>query len=91
MRLKVLKISEHQSKRNPDFRFKYVFFKSLDNGKSYRTCISEEFRNYRWWRDVKVGDILEVNDNMIYKNLIDADTIPKIITETEENNNGNKI
>jgi len=71
-----------KSQRNPSYYFYYIFFKSLDNGKSYKTCISDEFRNFKWWKDIKVRNILEVNDNMIYGNLIDADTIPiKILEE----------
>ena len=75
MILQVLKIKREKSKRG-NYYFDYVFFKSLTNGKSYKTCISPEFRNYRWWKDIKVGDFIEVNDNMIRGNLIDADIVP---------------
>jgi len=77
MKLKVLKIAQHRSKRNPNYLFSYVFFKSLEDGRSYKTCISEEFRNYRWWKDIEIGDIIEVNNEMIRGNLIDADAIPR--------------
>ena len=79
MELKVLKIVKYRSKRNPDYFFYYIFFKSLNNGKSYKTCISDEFRNYRWWKGIDVGNIIEVNDEMIRGNLIDADAIPKVL------------
>jgi hypothetical protein len=81
MRLRVLKIAQYRSKRNPNYLFSYVFFKSLEDGKSYKTCISEEFRNYRWWKDIEIGDIIEINDKMIRGNLIDADAIPSIVSK----------
>ncbi|MCS7232271.1 MAG: hypothetical protein RMJ67_09060 [Elusimicrobiota bacterium] len=78
MRLIVIKKLTKPSYRGGFFH--YLFFKSLDDGKSYRTCISKEFRNYKWWCDIKVGDVIEVNDVMIEGRLIDADTIPKILS-----------
>jgi len=81
MKLKVLKIAQYRSKRNPSYLFSYVFFKSLEDGKSYKTCISEEFRNYRWWKDININDIIEINNNMIYNNLVDADAIPEVISK----------
>lgn len=80
MRLKVLKIKKFKSKRS-DYDFYYIFMKSLDNGKSYKTCISPEFRNYRWWCDIKEYDVIDVVDEMIRGNLVDADCIPKICKE----------
>lgn len=79
MKLKVLKIVKHRSKRNPDYFFYYIFFKSLDNGKSYKTCVSNEFRNYRWWEGIKEFDVIEINDEMIRGNLVDADAIPEVL------------
>jgi hypothetical protein len=84
MKLKVLKIAKYRSKRNPNYFFYYIFFKSLDNGRSYKTCISDEFRNYRWWEGIEVGDIIEINDEMIRGNLVDADAIPKILCNEGE-------
>ncbi|MEK6878676.1 MAG: hypothetical protein AABY22_03660, partial [Nanoarchaeota archaeon] len=58
---------------------KYVFFKGLDDNKSYKTCLSSEFGNYPRWQ----GVIAQFNrgqevvlDNLIIKskNLIDADS-----------------
>lgn len=79
MKLKVLKKLQKPSYRGGTFY--YLFFKSLDNGKSYRTCISSEFRNYKWWKDVKEGDVIEVNDEMVRGYLVDADAIPRILQE----------
>lgn len=79
MKLQVIKKLTKPSYRGGVFH--YLFFKSLDNHKSYRTCISAEFRNYRWWKDIKVGDVVEINDNMITGSLIDADAIPKVLQE----------
>lgn len=52
MKLKVLKIVKHRSKR---------------------------FRNYRWWEGIKEFDVIEINDEMIRGNLVDADAIPEVL------------
>jgi hypothetical protein len=78
MKLLVIKIVKQNSKRS-NIPFFYYFFKDVETGKSYKTCTGPEFRNYKWWGNIKVGDVIEVNNEMVYKNLIDADTIPKIL------------
>ncbi|MEM1973307.1 MAG: hypothetical protein QXN68_00795 [Thermoplasmata archaeon] len=78
MKLLLIKKVKYKSRRS-DYDFYYLFFKNTENGKSYKTCISEEFRNYRWWSNIKVGDLIEINDEMVYGNLVDADVIPIVI------------
>lgn len=78
MILLVLKKKRMQSKRS-NYEFYYLFFKSQENGKSYKTCISPEFRNWSWWKDINEGDVIKVNDEMIHNNLVDADAVPQKI------------
>jgi len=80
MKLRVIKIVKQNSKRS-NIPFFYYFFKDVETGKSFRTCTGPEFRNYKWWENIKVGDVIEVNDEMSYKNLIDADSIPRKLEE----------
>lgn len=75
MKAEVTKIETKKSHRGG--YFKYVFFKSLVDGKSYRSCISDEFRNYKYWVNVKVGQIL---DNLIVRDkIVDADSDFRIV------------
>lgn len=37
--------------RNGDKKFYYIFFKS-EEGESFKTCTSPDFRNYRKWKDI---------------------------------------
>lgn len=47
MELKVLKIQEKPSKYGG--KFYYIFFKDQSSGKSYRTCVFPQCRNYGAW------------------------------------------
>lgn len=71
IRAQITRIDEKKSYRGGIF--KYIFFKDMATGKSYRTCVSSEFRNYSHWQDVRVGMILS---KLFTKSgcLIDADS-----------------
>lgn len=86
MRAKILKIQNNPSYQGGDFF--YIFFKSLDDNKSYRSCISRRFGNFQKWRCIRTGDIL---DNLkLKKGLVDADSNFKIIAH-EHNENETEI
>lgn len=58
--------------------FFYVFFKD-QNGKSFRSCIYENMRNFaKWKRILKPGMVLD-NLSLKSKGLIDADSQFQII------------
>ena len=53
--------------------FKHIFFKSLETGKSYKTCVADKFSNSIRWRSVAPGMVLE---NLVTKGeLVDADSV----------------
>jgi hypothetical protein len=53
--------------------FKYIFFKSLETGKSYKTCVADKFANSIRWRNIESGMIL---DNLLTRGeLVDADSV----------------
>ena len=66
----------------------YVYFKEYDTGKTYRTCLSPSYRNYKNWLSLmnnyndKVVEVENVRVNS--KGLIDADAMPKIIISERE-------
>lgn len=69
-------------------KFYYVYFKEYDTGKTYKTCLTPGYRNYKNWIDVirnfndKVVEVENVRTNS--KGLIDADSMPKIIVSERE-------
>lgn len=73
-------IKERESKYGG--RFYYVYFKEYETGKSYKTCISPNYRNYKNWRSLIEcfkDKVVEVENARANGNLIDADSTPKII------------
>jgi hypothetical protein len=53
--------------------FKYIFFKSLETGKSYKTCISSSFGNAIRWQNIRTGMVL--TDLLTKGEIIDADSV----------------
>ena len=73
-------IKERESKYGG--RFYYVYFKEYESGKSYKTCLSPNYRNYKNWRSLIESfkdKVVEVENARANGNLIDADSTPKII------------
>lgn len=73
-------IKERESKYGG--RFYYVYFKEYETGKSYKTCLSPNYRNYKNWRSLIESfkdKVVEVENARANGNLIDADSTPKII------------
>ena len=74
MKAQVLKIQKQKSKRTGYFY--YVFFKSIPEGKSYRSCVGTEFRNFGNWTGICPGMVL---DNLeVRGKMVDADSQPVI-------------
>lgn len=67
----ITKIDKRKSKLGG--YFVYVFFKGKD-GKSYKTCLYPQYRNFTRWKGLKTGDVLK-NINIKKDNLIDADSL----------------
>ena len=64
--------------------FFYVYFKGIEDGKSYRTCIYPKCRNFVNWAKIinrYEKGVSTTLSNLVVKNgtLIDADSMPKII------------
>ena len=79
-KLLVTGVKERQSKYGG--KFYYVYFKEYETGKSYRTCLSPSYRNYKNWTKLMNNyndKIVEVENVRANGNLIDADSMPKII------------
>lgn len=78
-KLLVTGIKENQSKYGG--KFYYVYFKEYDSGKSYKTCLSPSYRNYKNWSSLIKNfknNTVEVENVRANGNLIDADSMPKI-------------
>ena len=75
------KSTKHPSKYGGDFY--YLFFKNLEDGKSYRSCISPSYRNWRNWSDIienfNEKTPVTLTNLILRNNLIDADSKPKRI------------
>ena len=56
--------------------FKHIFFKSLETGKSYKTCVADKFSNSIRWRSVAPGMVL--TDLLTKGEIIDADSVFRI-------------
>lgn len=84
-KLLVTGVKERQSKYGG--KFYYVYFKEYDTGKTYRTCLSPSYRNYKNWTKLMNNyndKIVEVENVRANGNLIDADAIPTIIISERE-------
>ncbi len=87
MRATVLKIVENKSKYGSG-KFYYIFMKSLDKenfGKSFRTCIGDDYRNFHRWQGIKPGMVLE-GLNLIRPGnqwIVDADSYVEIVGYAE--------
>lgn len=84
-RLLVTGVKEMNSKYGG--KFYYVYFKEYETGKSYRTCLTPGFRNYKNWEKVINNfddNVIEVENVRANGNLIDADAMPTIIISEKE-------
>ncbi len=91
MKLKILNIVKRPSKYGGFFY--YIYFKSLNEGNSYKTCVAENYRNYKNWKNIiqefyKTKKVLITNVE-INGNLVNADSIPKITYESDNENQMN--
>lgn len=63
--------------------FYYAFFKEVNTGKSYYTCLFPRMRNYKRWRKVMTVGLIFEGLKLLKKgnrpNLIDADSKFKIV------------
>ena len=78
-KLLVTGIKENKSKYGG--KFYYVYFKEYDSGKSYKTCLSPSYRNYKNWSSLINNfkdNTVEVENVRANGNLIDADSMSKI-------------
>ena len=76
MKAQITSFKEQKSKYGDSFL--YVFFKD-ENGKSFRSCIYKNMRNFQKWEKVlKPGMVLD-NLKLKIKGLIDADSQFQII------------
>jgi|LSQX01.1.fsa_nt_gb hypothetical protein len=84
MKLKIMKIIKKPSKYGGHFYYLYLK-DTTENGKSYKSCLSSNYRNFAHWR----GIINRFNPDGKYDyfitnarlkgnkgNVIDADTVP---------------
>ncbi len=76
MDAKILKVESKASHYGGSFY--YVFFKSLENGKSFRTCVDPKLGNYRRWREVLKPGLILSNLKTKTGTLIGADSIFEI-------------
>lgn len=68
-------------------KFYYVYFKEYESGKSYRTCLTPNCRNYKNWSSLVNNfkdRVVEVENVRANGHLIDADSMPKIILTDKE-------
>lgn len=81
---KITGLNRRPSKFGGDFY--YIYFKDVESGKSLRTCVYPNYRNYRNW--ASIINQYEANDktdivltNLIVRNgtMVDADSMPKIV------------
>ena len=87
MTLKILKIERQPSKYGGYFY--YIYFKSVEEEKSYKTCVAESYRNFKNWRSIiETFDSSKktIIDNVrITGNLVDADSKPNIVEYEKDN------
>jgi len=86
MKAKLLRVEEKPSVYGGTFF--YFFFKG-DDSKSYRSCVSSNYRNFKNWKALL--DQAKNNpwiDGLFLSNrsprLINADSLPRIVTTPEE-------
>jgi hypothetical protein len=85
MKARITRIGEEQVSQHGN-KFYFVFFKSLDDGKAYKTCLYLACRNFNSWAFIlqpgfdlnTILDGLKVSPKA--DNLIDADYAPRIAT-----------
>ena len=65
--------------------FHYAFFKEVNTGKSYYTCLFPRMRNFKRWKKVMTVGLTYKGLRLLKKgnkpNLIDADSRFKIVEE----------
>lgn len=82
---KVISVSEHPSKYGGIFY--YIFFKDMKNNKSYKTCVSPNYSNYKNWKYI-VDNFgkkkhMFVDNVIVRENIIDYYSLPTI-TESDD-------
>jgi len=56
MEAEVLKVQRHESKYKGASDFYFIFMKELVTGKSFRTCVGVDYRNFYKWSPVINAD-----------------------------------
>lgn len=75
MELVILKMSDWKPSKHGNM-YRFLFMKDEKTGKSYRTCIFKDMRNYsRWVNLMEVGNVIAgCRSRGAKSNLIDADS-----------------
>lgn len=73
MELTILKVTDWKTSKHGG-RYKYVFMKDEATGKSYKTCVFENMRNYQRWNSIIQPGNLIAGCRVRKGNLIDADS-----------------
>lgn len=77
----ILKVTDYASKFGGG-RMYYIFLKS-DEGKSFKTCIDDSYRNYGNWKHLMTpGNVLagvRTKVDRFGKTIIDADSTPRLV------------
>ena len=85
--LKIMNIEKQPSKYGGYFY--YIYFKSEETGKSYKTCVAENYRNYKNWKSIiETFDRSKrtlIENVRINNNLIDADSKPIVVKYERDN------
>tara|TARA_R100000278_G_C5475538_1_gene166296 strand:+ start:185 stop:484 length:300 start_codon:yes stop_codon:yes gene_type:complete len=71
MKLQITSFKKQKSKYGDTFF--YVFFKDQD-GKSLRSCIYQNMRNFAKWKNVLIPGMVLSNISLKQKGLVDADS-----------------
>ena len=73
-------ISKHPSKYGGEFY--YLFFKDIETGKGYKSCVSPNYRNWTKWDKIienfQLGKTVILSNLIIKNGLVDADSNPKV-------------
>lgn len=73
MDLVILKMSKWQTSKHGS-EYRYLFMKDEETGKSYKTCLFKEMRNFsRWVNLMAIGNVIG-GCRVRSGNLIDADS-----------------
>ena len=87
MNLKIMNIEKQPSKYGGYFY--YIYFRNEDDGRSLKTCVAENYRNYKNWKSIiQTFDKSKktVITNIRIKNgLVDADSKPIIVGKEKDN------